>query len=904
MKYAYTGLTDAEVQESRSKFGSNALSPHKGESFWSKLRDNFKDPIIIILCVALVIIVLLSLFDHTEWYDALAIFAAVILATFVSTYSEFKNEASFQKLQEEASRIFSNVFRNGHLTRVLISDIVVGDHVLLQSGDKIPADGRIIYGEVKVNQASLTGESESVTKNAAPEIVTEYQTDLSSSFQVFRGSVVEDGEAVLEVDSVGDLSIYGKLARELSESAERPSPLQTKLANLAKLISRFGYAAATTIALVFIFKNTVVDHNFDPEKIIQYITGWDVFLKDTMDTLILAIIILVAAVPEGLPMMIAIVLSLNMQKLLREKVLVRKLLGIETAGSLNILFTDKTGTITKGQFEPKLFLSGSRRTYNGYSQIPNPLRELLSVSILENTASVISPDGQVEGGNISGRALIAFIDKKDIVNRANLSVQLEKSILFNSARKFSASMVKSPFNFPGTSKNRLTLINGAPELIIERCQNYIDETGKPLPLGKEEYTTILDRMSNDGMRLIAIAISGEPLEQEDAPPANCTLVGVVAIRDEIRAESKKAIEETLAAGIQIVMITGDRKGTAIAIATEVGLIKSHKDLVLTSEELNRMSDDEVKIVLPRLRVIARALPSDKSRLVRITKKIGKVAGMTGDGVNDSAALKQSDVGFAMGSGSEVSKEASDIVILDDNFNSLANAVRYGRTIFKSIRKFIVFQLTINIAAVSIVFLGPLVGVPMPLTIIQLLWINIIMDTLGALAFGGEPALRRFMKEPPVSRDENIITYDMRTSILTGGIFLTVLSLSFLTFDPFREFFVRNGVPDERIFLTAYFNLFVFTVAINSFNARTEKINLLEEIRKNRGFLRIIGLILIVQVIFTYVGGTILRASPLLPKEWLLIVLLSLLIIPVDIIRKLILRRWKSTELPAIVPVTG
>lgn len=895
MKYAFTGLTDSQVLESRIQYGSNALSPHKRESFWTKLKGNFRDPIIIILCVVLVIIVVLSIFDRTEWYDALAIFAAVILATFVSTYSEFKNEVSFQKLQDEASMISNNVFRNGHLAPILISEIVVGDHVLLQSGDKVPADGIIIHGEIKVNQASLTGESESVSKAMHEGEVMGHQVDLASSFQVFRGSVVEDGEAVLEVVSVGDKSIYGKIALELSDNTERPSPLQIKLSNLARMISKFGYLAATTIAVVFIFKNIFIDHGFDNDEILAYIKGWDIFLKDTMDTLILAIIVLVAAVPEGLPMMIAIVLSLNMQKLLREKVLVRKLLGIETAGSLNILFTDKTGTITKGHFEPKLFLSGSNISYSKFPDIPNPLRDLISISILENTASVISPDGQVEGGNISGRALIAFIDKKDIINRASLDVELEKSILFNSARKFSASMIRSNTELPGTNRKRLTLISGAPELIMEHSNSYIDESGKPQPLNTSSYSASLDRMSSAGMRLIAMAITGEPLTDDSKPPSNCTLVGVVAIRDEIRAESKKAIEETLSAGIQVVMITGDRKGTAVAIATEIGLLKGPKDLVLTSEELNRMSDDEIKIILPRLRVIARALPTDKSRLVRITKKMGKVAGMTGDGVNDSAALKQSDVGFAMGSGSEVSKDASDIVILDDNFNSIANAVRYGRTIFKSIRKFIVFQLTINIAAVSIVFLGPILGIPMPLTIIQLLWINIIMDTLGALAFGGEPALRRFMKEPPVSREENILTPDMRSAIFTGGIFITVMSVLFLTFEPFRDLFVRNGIPDERIFLTAYFNFFVFIITFNSFNTRTDHVNLFEQIRKNRAFLRIIGLIISIQVIFTYIGGSILRAHPLLLREWIIIILLALLIIPVDIIRKIIMKRLKHDQ---------
>jgi magnesium-transporting ATPase (P-type) len=313
--------------------------------------------------------------------------------------------------------------------------------------------------------------------------------------------------------------------------------------------------------------------------------------------------------------------------------------------------------------------------------------------------------------------------------------------------------------------------------------------------------------------------------------------------------------------------------------------------------LNNKTDEELKEILPHLRIVARALPTDKSRLVRIAKDEGRVVGMTGDGVNDSAALKHSDVGFAMGSGSEVAKEAGDIVILDDNFSSIANAVRYGRTIFKSIRKFIVFQLTVNLAAVTTVFLGPMFGVEFPLTIIQLLWINIIMDTLAAIAFGGEPALERVMTEQPVRRDENIVNRYMASSILTGGLYITVMSIFFLTFPPIKELFVRDGVFNQEVFLSAFFNVFIFLIVVNSFNARTEKINIFDNINKNTMFLRIIGLITLLQVVFTYVGGTVLRSTGLLPIEWLYVALFALSIIPVDLIRKIILHSGSK-------PVTG
>ena len=891
MKYNFSGLSPAAVEESRIKHWSNELSPPPQLKFSDKLLANFKDPIIIILCAALVIIVILSFFDITEWYEAVAIGIAVLLATLVSTYSEYTNETSFQKLQQEASKITSNTFRAGHILKLPIGENVVGDIVLLQSGDKIPADGTVISGEIKVNQSSLTGESKNVSKSKANDANTPVSRDPSNAKMVFRGTVVEDGEAIMMIKAVGDKTLYGELALELSVNEERPSPLQVKLKNLAKLISRLGYIAGILIALAFMFNKLVIANHFNFQEMTTYVQHWDMLIVDLLDAVILSIIIVVAAVPEGLPMMIAIVLSLNMSKLLREKVLVRKLLGIETSGSLNILFTDKTGTITKGQLEPKIFISGSNTDYDGFAKIPQVLRELLGFSILENTACVISPNGDFEGGNISDRALMSFLDKKDILERPYPRVVVERCILFNSARKFSASRVRSESLIAGIGKADLTLVKGAAEMIFEQCTTFFNEDGEILPLENSILAKKMDVLANDGMRMIAIAFSENDLGADGSMPQNCCLLGIVGIRDEIREESKKSIQDSLKAGVQIVMLTGDRKGTAMAIAKEVGLLKGEGEAVMTSEELATYSDEELKTLLPGLRVVARALPTDKSRLVRIAKSLGKVVGMTGDGVNDSPALKQSDVGFAMGSGSEVSKEASDIVILDDNFHSISNAIRYGRTIFKSIRKFIVFQLTINLAAASITFLAPFFGIEFPLTIIQLLWINIIMDTLAAIAFGGEPALKRFMDEKPVKRTANILSGDMLTAIFIGGIYITVLSLYFLTSEPFKLMFLRDGVPNERVFMSAFFNLFVFIITLNSFNARTDKINLLEHFFKNKNFIRVIGFILGLQVIFTYIGGNILRTTALNLQEWIVIIILAATIIPLDILRKLIVRRF-------------
>jgi P-type Ca2+ transporter type 2C len=896
MKYSYTGLSASEVKESRNAYGSNELSMTRGETFWHKLIANFKDPLIIILLVALIVIVVLSFLGLTEWYEAVGIGAAVLLSVFVSTFSEFKNENSFQKLQEEASLIYCNVFRDGEINKVFINDIVKGDYVLLQSGDKLPADGRLVQGELRVNQASLTGESYAVLKKSREQSYIPDSVDFSDPYFVYRGSVVEDGEAVMIVEAVGAESFYGKLTDELSVKSSRLSPLQIKLKNLAKLISRFGYIGAVLIFLAFVFNKIVIAHDFNPDLILEYIKNWELFVNDVVHALVLSIIIIVAAVPEGLPMMIAIVLSLNMRKMLSEKVLVRKLLGIETSGSINILFTDKTGTITKGKLEPVFMINGEGESFDKYEKIPESLRELFKIAVSENSFSVIDTQGNPVGGNASERALISFIDINDRL-QDNEDTTTLATIRFNSAKKFSATLVEGGANFEKLFlSNKVSFIKGAVEVLMEKCTSYFDKDGKLCKIeSKRSLIEKSDNFANQGIRLIAIACSDNIIQEAGDLPEGLALLGIIGIKDDIRPESKKAIEMAHNAGIQVVMITGDRKGTAAAIAGEVGLLKSDKDIVITSQDLNNMSDEEIAKILPDLKVVARALPTDKSRLVRIAQNLGKVVGMTGDGVNDSSALKLSDVGFAMGSGSEVAKEAGDIVILDDNFSSITNAIRYGRTIFKSIRKFIIFQLTVNIAAVLTAFIGPLVGFDFPLTIIQLLWINIIMDTLAAMALGGEPALKRFMKEMPIDRKANIISKYMTSGIFTGGLYITAFSLFFLLFPPFKEFFMRNGAPDNDVFLTAFFNLFIFLVMFNSFNARTNKINLFEKILSNKGFLPIIALIFFLQVVFTYIGGDVLRTTSLNLKEWGLILVMSISIIPVDLLRKIILKFFLKVE---------
>ena len=877
MQYSYPGLSDKAVIESRKIYGANVVTTQDTEGFYAKLLANLKDPIIVILIVALAVTVSLAALGFAPWYEGLGIAIAVVMATLIATWSEYSNENEFQRLLEEASKVKVKVFRNNTMVEILIDDLVINDLVLLQPGDTVPADGYLLAGVLELNESALTGESETVKKTGADD---ENHSKAEEKYEMSRAALVEDGEAVMKVLEVGDQTKYGATLRELTSAETRPSPLQEKLANLAKQISRFGYIGATLIAISFMFNHIFLEAG-----------GWDIYssrptleiIYNLVTAIILAIIIIVVAVPEGLPMMIAVVLSLNMRKLLNAKVLVRKLLGIETSGSLTVLFSDKTGTLTQGKLKVSELLRGDGKHFTSFSDIPDNLRQTVAFALRNNTAAQIDaadPENpKIVGANPTAQALLRFLGTE--LNKQD-DVKIMANIPFNSAYKFSATQVKGSQN--------LTLVKGAAEIVLSECTHYLDANGKKAELNSEKLKEEMLGLSERAMRLIGLALSDQDLEEGNVLPSDLTLVGIFGLRDEIRKESKTAVETAQQAGIQVVMITGDAKDTAQAIAKEVGILEKKQAIVLTSTELGEMSDEKIIKILPDLRVVARALPTDKSRLVKLAKSMNWVVGMTGDGVNDAPAVKNADVGFSMGNGTEMTKESSDIVILDNNFNSLTNAVRYGRTLLKSIRKFLIFQLTVNVAAILVAFLGPFFGIDLPLTMTQLLWVNIVMDTLAAFAFSGEAALQRYMKEKPIPKGEPLITGDMWSAILINGFYMAFLSLFFLTSNFVAKFFVcdatRCSDPEVNIvLLTAFFGFFVFMNNFNKFNARTDGLNLFEHITENHSFLIVVILIFFLQITFTYLGGEVLRTVGLTVKEWGYVLAFAFTIIPIDLMRK-------------------
>lgn len=875
------GLTKEEVKKSREKYGENRISKKKRKGFLHSFIESFGDPMIKILLIALVINIIF-LFKQSSWFETIGIAVAILLATFVSTISEYGSESAFEKLQEEASRIECRVKRAEGLVQIPINQIVVGDIILLQPGDRVPADGVIIDGTLDIDQSSLNGESKEAKKIALQYIekLNLVKRDFLDPTLLFSGTIVCAGEGLMRVTEVGDNTFYGRIGEEIQEET-RESPLRLRLKELAGSIGKFGYIAAIFTALAYFFNNIIMECQFDPIRILKMCTSWNIMFPHILKAGTLAVAVIVMAVPEGLPMMITVVLSANMKRMLKDNVLVRKLVGIETAGSLNILFTDKTGTLTRGKLDVTHFISGSGKVWKKNEAGLNhaKLWRILHDSIQYNCSATMN-DKVAIGGNATDRALLEYALSLESDHK---NVRIVNVVPFSSNKKYMTSTISGDWN--------ATLMKGAPEKILPYCNKFYDEAGMVMPfLDKSKIENIVNQFTERAVRVIAVAISdntGHKSSLSKSKNESFTLVGLLGLRDEIRSEAIKGISDVQSAGIQTVMITGDSARTAFAIASEAGLIRANHEIVITSDELKLMSDEALSDILPDLRVVARALPSDKSRLVRIAQAKGLVVGMTGDGVNDAPALKQADIGFAMGSGTEVAKEAGDIVILDNNFLSISKAICYGRTIFKSIRKFIIYQLSICMCAVGVTVIGPLIGVDFPITVIQMLWINMVMDTLAGLAFSGEKARISYMHEPPKTRNEKVINKYMKNQIAVNSIYSTGLCLFFLKSNILHNVF---NFSDDTYKMTAFFALFMFIAIFTSFCARTHQINLLDYISVNKPFLWIIGLVTVIQIFIIYFGDRVFRTVNLNVKDLILVVLLAFTVIPVDLLRKYLISK--------------
>ena len=878
----YNGLTDKQVEESRSKFGSNEIPDSEPTTFWEEFKETFSDPMIKILLAIAALMIVMFFFGYAEIYEPLGTIVAVLIVATVSAKTGVASDTKYRELKDNTEKDKCKVHRNGVITVIDVDDVVVGDKVLLQSGDKIPADGVLIDGALRVDNSALNGEAEECKKTAASENF-QLEDDITGdtfvdAHSLFRGAVIFDGEGILDVRKVGLKTMMGKMAEEMQED-EPDSPLKVKLSKLAKQISTFGYIGAVLIAVLYL-----VYFVMQAGGVSQYFAmGIEPVVKDVVRALSLAIVIIVCAVPEGLPLMISLVLMQNTSKMLDHNVLVRKAEGIETAGSLNILFSDKTGTITKGMLEVVDFFTGDGNSID-IAQLSkhSKVKGLVDLAIGKNTQSMFDASHKVIGGNATDQALMKFLGEETFKTLENSSeYKITKQQSFNSANKFSQARIDS------TGK---TFYKGAPEKLLANAVKYLDADGNICTMDNAILNRKIDELAAKAMRVLAFGYSEKDMV-ENSINDDIVIIGLVGIRDDVRPEAKEAIREVQGAGIQVVMITGDRLETAVAIAKDAGLLKGGSDRALSSAQLNEMSDEEVKKIIPNIRVIARALPTDKSRMVRLCQEMNLVVGMTGDGVNDSPALKRADVGFAMGSGTEAAKEAGKIVILDDNFKSIKDAILYGRTIYHNILKFCKFQLVINVAAVVVSAIAPFFGVDEPLKVTHLLFVNLVMDGLGAMMLGNEPAKEEYMAEAPRKRDESIVSKKMMGQILTMGIWLTVVSFIYLKV----PFFV-NLFANEEQHLTGYFVLFIVAALFNGFNVRDDGFAIFAGLNENKDFIKVFLIIIIVQALLVNAAivplapfqwiGEMFSCVPFGIKGWIAVVLLACTMIPADMVRKL------------------
>ncbi len=884
----YKGLTSQEVEESRKKHGSNEIPDSEPTTFWQEFKETFGDPMIKILLAIAILMIVMFFFGYAEIYEPMGTIIAILIVAVVSAKTGVASDTKYRELKDNTEKDKCKVYRDGEVMVIDVDDAVVGDKVLLQSGDKIPADGILVDGALRVDNSALNGEAEECKKTAADESVQLSEDITGDTFvdahSLFRGAVVFDGEGILDVRRVGLKTMMGKMAEEMQED-EPDSPLKVKLSKLAKQISTFGYIGAVVIALMY-FAYFIVNAGGFSE---YFAMGIQNVIQDVVEAVSLAVVIIVCAVPEGLPLMISLVLMQNTSKMLDHNVLVRKAEGIETAGSLNILFSDKTGTITKGSLSVVDFFFGDGNSVEISQLSSHPkVKELLDLSIGKNTQSLFDASHKVIGGNATDQALMKFIGEDVFTSlQANGQWKVTQQQGFNSANKFSQARIESLGK---------TFYKGAPERLLARAARCLDQDGNVRDMDQNALNQKIDALAEKAMRVLAFGYSEKPMKENEIQD-DIVIIGLVGIRDDVRPEAREAIREVQGAGIQVVMITGDRLETAVAIAKDAGLVKSDADRALTSAQLGEMSDDEVKKIIPSIRVIARALPTDKSRMVRLCQEMNLVVGMTGDGVNDSPALKRADVGFAMGSGTEAAKEAGEIVILDDNFKSIKDAILYGRTIYHNILKFCKFQLVINVTAVIVSAIAPFFGVEEPLKVTHLLFVNLVMDGLGAIMLGNEPALAIYMDEKPRRRDESIVSRKMMAQILVMGLWLTIVSFAYL-----KAPFFRNLFGTEAQHLTGYFVLFIVSALFNGFNVRDDGFGIFQGLNENTGFLKVFFTIILVQAlivnaalvpvpVFKWIGN-MFSCVPFGLAGWIAVILLAVTMIPVDMIRKLVTGQGK------------
>lgn len=883
--YFHLGLTDQEVLQSREKYGANLLTPPKRPSLLKLYLEKFEDPVVRVLLIAAVFSLIISVIEN-EYAETIGIIAAILLATGIGFYFEYDANKKFDLLNAVNEETLVKVIRNGRIQEIPRKDVVVGDIVVLETGEEIPADGELIEAiSLQVNESNLTGEP--VINKTIIEADFDEEATYASNL-VMRGTTVVDGHGSMKVLRVGDATEIGKVARQSTEQTTEPTPLNIQLTKLANLIGKIGFTVAGLAFLIFFIKDVVLYFDFGT------LNGWHDWLpvlERTLKYFMMAVTLIVVAVPEGLPMSVTLSLALNMRRMLATNNLVRKMHACETMGAITVICTDKTGTLTQNLMqvhEPNFYglKDGGKLADDDISRLIVEGISANSTAFLEETGEGEKPKGV---GNPTEVALLLWLNsqKRNYLELREGARVLDQ-LTFSTERKFMATLVKSPL-----IGKKVLYIKGAPEIVLGKCKEVILDGRR---VDSVEYRSTVEAQllgyQNMAMRTLGFAFRlVEDNEPDDCAALvsenNLNFLGVVAISDPIRPDVPAAVAKCQSAGIGIKIVTGDTPGTATEIARQIGLWKPEdtEHNRITGVAFAELSDEEALDRVMDLKIMSRARPTDKQRLVQLLQQKGAVVAVTGDGTNDAPALNHAQVGLSMGTGTSVAKEASDITLLDDSFNSIGTAVMWGRSLYKNIQRFIVFQLTINFVALLIVLLGSIVGTELPLTVTQMLWVNLIMDTFAALALASIPPSESVMNDKPRRSTDFIISKAMQHNIFgVGTLFLVVLMAMIYYFTN-----ADGGMTVQR--LTIFFTFFVMLQFWNLFNARVfgTTDSAFKGLTKSYGMELIVLAILGGQFLIVQFGGAVFRTEPLDWQTWLIIIGSSSLVLWIGELIRLVKR---------------
>lgn len=906
-RHHYKGLTDAEVLESRQKHGANTLTPPEKESLWKQFLEKFQDPIIRILLVALLMSLSVSIYhyatgeaDGSVFLEPVGILVAVLLATMVGFAFELSANKKFDILNQVNDDTLVKVIRNGNVCEIFKKEVVVGDIIILETGEEVPADGHLLEAvSLQINESTLTGEP--VIKKTTVE--ADFKKDATyPSNEAMKGTTVVDGHGILEITEVGDATEYGKVYEGSQIDNATQTPLNKQLDGLGNLITKASYAIALMIIIARISLYFVHTETIDWVSAGSYL----------LNTIMIAVTVIVVAVPEGLPMSVTLSLALSMKRMLSTNNLVRKMHACETMGAATVICTDKTGTLTQNQMQIyQTNFWGLRSQENMESELGNLIKEGIAVN---STAylDLTDPTKVKVLGNPTEGALLLWLKG---MNEDYLSLREGATIIeqltFSTERKYMATIVNSPL-----LQKKVLYVKGAPEIVLSNCSDVLTETGKvPATERKASIDEQLLQYQNQAMRTLGFAYQILDNDQpcfKDGKLLNkdLTFVGIVAISDPVREDVPEAVKRCLQAGIEVKIVTGDTPGTAREIGRQIGLWQSTdtEQNQITGAEFAALSDDELLNRIMDIKIVSRARPMDKERLVKLLQRKDQVVAVTGDGTNDAPALNAAQVGLSMGDGTTVAKEASAITILDNSFHSITRAVMWGRSLYQNIQKFILFQMTINVAACLIVLIGSFLGTESPLTVTQMLWVNLIMDTFAALALASLPPSEKVMLEKPRKVSDFIINKWMAGRIIGVGVLFVILLFGLLQYFKhedihsladfdiaifFSNFFNFTEVPNGLSVyeLSLFFTIFVMLQFWNMFNAKAfvSYKSAFSELSSCKGFLSVALIIVLGQVVIVSIGGKMFSVEPLQTADWIRIIVATSLVLWIGEIQRLVMR---------------